>query len=137
MYLDLVSDMTAETFLLALRRFFSFTNRAVRVMYSDNALTFHRTARYLKSLKMNRVVSRYLGEHQVVWKFNAAQAPWWGGFWERLVRSVKDLIIKTLGRSAVNRDQLMTLLKEIESTINNHPLSYVDVDELIPLTQRS
>ena len=133
-YLDLVSDMTAETFLLALRRFFSFTNRAVRVMYSDNALTFHRTARYLKSVKMNRVVSRYLGEHQVVWKFNAAQAPWWGGFWERLVRSVKDLIIKTLGRSAVNRDQLMTLLKEIESTINNRPLSYVDVDELIPLT---
>ncbi len=57
-----------------------------------------------------------------------------GGFWERVVRIVRDLIIKTLRRSSVNRDQLYTILKEIEMTINNRLLTYVDSEELIPLT---
>lgn len=28
----------------------------------------------------------------IVWKFNPPAAPWWSGFWERLVRMLKELL---------------------------------------------
>ena len=30
-----------------------------------------------------------LANHCIEWKFNVALAPWWGGFFERLVRSTQ------------------------------------------------
>ena len=34
-------------------------------------------------------MSQYLTNQRTSWKFIVAKAPWWGGFWERMVRSVK------------------------------------------------
>ena len=56
------------------------------------------------------------------------KAPWWGGFWERLVCSVKRSLRKTLGRSILNFDQLSTMLIEIECILNSRPLTYVEDD---------
>ena len=63
-------------------------------------------------------------------------APWWGGFWERMVRSVKELLRKSIGRKTLDFDQMQTVLTEIEGGINDRPLTYVaeGVDEPYPLT---
>ncbi|KAL9955907.1 hypothetical protein ACROYT_G037306 [Oculina patagonica] len=61
--------------------------------------------------------------------FTNLTAPWWGGYWERLVRSVKSPIQKTIGRSTLTYDELSTLLTEIEGLINARPLTYVYDDE--------
>ena len=50
------------------------------------------------------------------------KAPWWGGYWERLVRSIKSPIKKVIGRSAVSHDEMCTLLTEVEAVINARPL---------------
>ena len=63
-----------------------------------------------------------------------------GGFWERLVRSVKNCIRKTVGRSILNFEELRTLLIEVEATLNNRPLTYMYDDEngiSYPLTPAS
>ena len=63
-----------------------------------------------------------------------------GGFWERLVRSVKNCIRKTLGRSTLNFEELRTLLIKVEATLNNRPLTYLYDDEngiSYPLTPAS
>ena len=52
-----------------------------------------------------------------------------GGFWERLVRSVKNCLKKSVGRSLLDFEELRTLIVEIESAINNRPLTYVYDDE--------
>ena len=69
--------------------------------------------------------------------FFIEKVPWWGGFWERLVRSIKKPLKKILGRSTLNFDELCTVLVGIEGIINSRPLTYVyDDNESIsyPLT---
>ena len=55
-------------------------------------------------------------------------APWWGGFWERLVRSIKEPLRKVLGRQLVKFDEMTTILAEIEFVLNTRPLTHIDAD---------
>ena len=48
-----------------------------------------------------------------------------GGFWERMVRSVKRSLKKCIGRASLTHDELNTILVEVESVINSRPLTYV------------
>ncbi|GFT11562.1 DUF5641 domain-containing protein [Trichonephila clavipes] len=61
---------------------------------------------------------------------------WWGGWWERLVRVLKDLLKRTLGNDVLTFEVLLTVLCDCESIVNSHHLTYVseDSDDLIPLT---
>ena len=74
-------------------------------------------------------VQRYLTNKRVTWKFIVEKAPWWGGFWERLIQSMKRSIKKTVGRTSLNYDELNTLVVEVESLINSRPLTYIYDDE--------
>lgn len=51
-----------------------------------------------------------------------------GGFWERLIQSVKRSLKKVLGQTTLNFDQPNTLLVEVERVINSRPLTYVEDD---------
>ena len=59
------------------------------------------------------------------WNLIVPGEPWWGGWWERMVRSVKLALKKCLGNSLVTRDELLTLLVEIENIIYSRPLTQV------------
>ena len=78
-YLELSPNLSAENFVLTLTRFYLRVNRGLSVMYSDNAKTFVRAAKYLKRLHGNEGVSSFLGDHQTSWEFVASRAPWWNG----------------------------------------------------------
>ncbi|GFY29373.1 integrase catalytic domain-containing protein [Trichonephila clavipes] len=62
------------------------------------------------------------------------RAPWWGGFYERLIRTVKLALRKTVGRATLFRDELETLLIEIEGVLNSRPLTYIFSEFNEPLT---
>ena len=66
----------------------------------------------------------------VTQKFILPASPWWGGFYERLVRSVKTCLKKTIGRAFMTFEELQTILCEIEAAINNQPLAYLSEDDL-------
>ena len=53
------------------------------------------------------------------------KATWHGGCWERMVRSTKRCVKKVLGRTSLNFEELRTILVEVETTINNCPLTYM------------
>ena len=61
------------------------------------------------------------------------RAPWYGGFWERLVGLKK---MSLLGRAHVSLLLLQTLVVEIEATLNDRLLTYVscDVADTEPIT---
>ena len=76
-YLNLVRDYTSESCIKVLRRFIS--NRgSPQVIISDYGKYF-----------TNEHAQNFVNSSNIKWKFNTEGAPWTGGFFERLIRSVK------------------------------------------------
>lgn len=104
-------------------------------MISDNAKTFVSASRRLKALFHLPEVRCHLENKQITWSFNTPKAPWQGGFFERLIKSVKRCLKKLLGRACVTYEELLTILTEIECILNSRPLTYVSTEDLEePLT---
>jgi hypothetical protein len=134
-HLELTKDMTARSFLLAFRRF-SARRGPVSVMYSDNAQTFRCVSRFLKNIRSDPSVHDLLAMRRTSWIFSVSLAPWWGGFWERMVRITKDLLRRSNGRACLAYDELEVSLIETESVINARPLNYIGegADDPLPIT---
>jgi len=127
-HLELTAGLNVETFLLA---FHHFTSRRglPATLLSDNAKTFKSASKEIRSITRSTEVSHYLTNQRTAWKFIVAKAPWWGGFWERMVQSVKRCLRKIIGRAALKLEELSTILVEVESVINCWPLTYVYDDQ--------
>jgi hypothetical protein len=97
-------------------------------MLSDNAHIFTKTAFDLKSISANENVLTSLNSINVDWKFIPVNAPHFGGAWERMIGLTKGSLRKVLGRSMISSIELSTILCEIESLINDRPLTYVSDD---------
>ena len=52
--------------------------------------------------------------------------PWWGGFYERLLNSLK----KIISRATLSYDELVTVVTEAEIILNCRPISYVSSEDL-------
>ncbi|GBL94040.1 hypothetical protein AVEN_185016-1 [Araneus ventricosus] len=137
-HLELVSDMSTKCFLLALRRFLSRRGNC-KVIYSDNARTFTAAQRelvYFTNILKDSKFQNFVADNGIHWKFIVERAPWWGGFYERLVKTVKEPLRKILGKALLTFEELSTILSEVEVIGNNRPLTYVENDpgEPEPLT---
>ena len=56
------------------------------------------------------------------------RSPWWGGFYECLVNSVKTPLKKIFAKAMLDAEQLTTILAEIEAQLNSCPLTYLSAD---------
>ena len=122
-YLDLVPDSSSEECIELLKRFISRYGAPSNVI-SDNGKCF-----------ISEETQNFVSNKNIIWKFNLESAPWQGGFFERMVQSVKRCLRKTLVNARLNFLQMLTLLLKIELIINNRPLTYLsnELDEL-PIT---
>ena len=134
-HLEVVPDLSNETFIQAFRRFAS-RKSLPRTMISDNAMTFSAAANTIQSLIRSATVQDMLHRHGTEWKFIPKRAPWFGGWWERLIGITKSTIKKVLGRALVSYETLHTIVTEIEDVKNDRPLTYVtsDASDQEPLT---
>ena len=111
--LDLVPDCSATTAIRGLRRFFARRGVPSEIL-SDNGTQF--TAEETQA---------FVASKSIKWRFNVAAAPWWGGIFERLIRSTKRCLKKVLTNSRLTYEELMTVIQEIECVINNRPLTFL------------
>ena len=55
-------------------------------------------------------------------------APWVGGFYERIIGTIKRALRKSIGKIYLTEDQIETILADPEAVINSRPLVYVGED---------
>ena len=75
--LDLVPDTSSKQFISSFRRFIA-RRGCPNEMLSDNGIAFN-----------SKETQIFSSERRIRWHFSIAEAPWFGGFWERLVQLTK------------------------------------------------
>ena len=124
-HLEITPDLTVPSFLRSFRRFVSRFGLPATLI-SDNAKTFKSASREVKNIIRSVEVQRHLTDQGVNWQFIIERAPWWGGFWEGMVRTVKRVLKRVIiGRSNLNYDELYIIFTEVESIVNDRPITYV------------
>ena len=104
-HLDTVLDQST---LACLKRFVARRGLPKRFI-SDNGKTFKAASKYLDTMFKDGLVHDHLTGLGVSWQFNVERAPWWGGAFERMVRSTKHCLKKSIGRAHFSRDELTFL----------------------------
>ena len=133
-HLELVIGLSAVTFIQCFKRFTA--RRGIpSLMVSDNAKTFKSAAHLIQKVLESPEVAKAFTQLQVKWKFNLEKAPWHGGLFERLIKSAKRCIKKTIGKSTLTYVELLTVITEVDAVLNSRPISYVSTEDLDePLT---
>ncbi|XP_071055017.1 uncharacterized protein [Onthophagus taurus] len=129
-HLELVSDLTAEAFLAALRRFVARRGTCIR-LFSDQGTNFVGAYRQLNEYA--QMAGETLG---IEWLFNPPAAPNFNGLSEAGVKSAKTHLKRVIGDQVLTFEELYTLVTQIESILNSRPLCPLgsDPNDLQPLT---
>ena len=131
-HLELVTELTTECFLAALRRFISRRGIPLEI-HSDNATTFVGAARHLKDLKTfltthNNYVVNFATDLNINWHFIPPNGPHFGGLWEAGIKSVKTAIQTSLKNTKFTYEHYLTYLLQIEACLNSRPLTLESTD---------
>ena len=89
-------------------------------------VAFKATADWIRNLRRSERLHDYLAQQEITWKFNVSKAAWWGAIYERLIKDIKGVLHKILGRTKLSFAQLETIVLDIERHMNNRPLTYVE-----------
>lgn len=139
-HVELVSDLTTECFIAALRRFSSRRGKPTKI-YSDNGTTFvgaknqlHQLGSFLNT-NHAEIVNACTNDN-INWLFIPAFSPHFGGLWEAGVKSVKSHLKRVIGDSVLTFEEFYTVLVQVEAIVNSRPLFALssDPNDLNPIT---
>ncbi|GFU82825.1 integrase catalytic domain-containing protein [Trichonephila clavipes] len=99
-HLEIVSDLTTEAFLAALKRFVARRGRPIEI-HNDNGRNF---------------------VEQIEWNSNQPSAPHFGGLWEAGVKSLKYHLKRVIGNSILSHEEFLTLVVQVEAFFNSRPI---------------
>ena len=129
-YIVLLPDQTVDQFIPCLKKFVAWPGRQNKI-YSDNAKTFTATAKWIGDIMKDEKLNEFLVNQGRVWKFNLSKAPWWGEQFERIISLTKQAMYKGFGNEKLNESE--EILLDVEISLNNRPLSYVEDDVQLSL----
>lgn len=133
-HMEAIGDMSAITFLNALRRFIARRGKPSSIT-SDNAAPFHLVAKAVQEVWSRTIISdevqSYCATEGIEWNFIPLYSPWAGGVCEHMIHNVKTALGRMMGKHILKYDVFNTLITEVEGIINSRPLplTYIPADE--------
>lgn len=138
-HLEVVSDLSTDGFLAALRRFIARRGLPEHI-YSDNGTNFVGANNQLKELYAlfnsethKERINRYTSERHITWHFIPPIAPHFGGLWESTVKLFKHHFRRVMGDSLFTYEELSTFTTEVEGILNSRPITALSLDPNDPL----
>ncbi|XP_055622079.1 uncharacterized protein LOC129765691 [Toxorhynchites rutilus septentrionalis] len=127
-HLELVSDLSTQGFLTALRRFIARRGRPSRI-YSDNGKNFEGArnelaemfAKFHDRAQQDEIIAT-CNDEGITWHMVPPKAPHFGGLWEAAVKVAKKHLYRTLGTTRLSFEEMATVLTQIEAAMNSRPL---------------
>lgn len=139
-HLELVTELSTDCFLAALRRFISRRGKPSQ-LWSDNGTNFVGAQKCLhdlhKFIKQHEVdIIDNCSSESISWKFIPPNSPHFGGLWESGIKSVKFHLFRVLRENKLTYEELYTILTQIEAILNSRPLYPLSSNptDLQPLT---
>ena len=122
-HIELLPDMSAKHFVLALVRF-SNQYGIPENIYSDNAANFAAGVPRLSKVFESQIFQENFGTTPIRHLCIPLGAPWVGACWERMIKLIKECLRKTVVRQKLDYFKLVTVLSDIQHAVNNRPLTY-------------
>lgn len=127
MHIELVGDLTADSFVAALRRFVARRGRVTDIT-SDNGPNFVRTIKILEELssiemeQFEEALNNELLRQEIRWHYSPAASPHFNGLVEASVKTMKFHLKRQMGDIALTNEEWITVLCQIEAVANSRPI---------------
>lgn len=136
-HIEIAHSLSTDSYIMCFRNFIA-RRGTPHQMFSDNGTNFKGAERELEqavsALDKSKMMIEYTSK-SVKWTFIPPAAPHMGGAWERLVQSVKKVLMIILKERYPSDESLRNLLMEAEKIVNSRPLTHepieLDRDEML------
>ena len=129
-HVEVAKDLSTDSFINAVTRFIA-RRGPPRIIYSDNGTNFRGAeqdvTKALKAWNKEKIQGHFL-RSKIHWHFNPPAASHQGCVWERLIRSLRRILILMIGERLLDDETLVTFLTEVEKIMNNRPITRVSYD---------
>jgi len=131
-HLEVANSLDTSSFINVLRRFIARRGRP-HLIRSDNGTNLvggnTELKRSIREWNQSQI-SQTMQQHDIEWIFHPPSASHFGGIWEREIRTIRKVLEALFQeqRIKLTDDNLNTLMCEVESILNQRPLTLVSDD---------
>ena len=139
-HLEVVSDLTTDGFLAALKRFTARRGKPLNILFCTNFVGANNELRELYALLNSKshkeCCIKSLSDQGIKCHFIPPLSPHFGGIWESAVKCFKHHLRRVVTDQLFTFEQFNTFVIEVEGILNSRPLTPIssDPNNLLVLT---
>ena len=137
-HIEKSDTLETDSCICAIRRFIARRGQ-VKEVWSDNGTNLVGAKKEMQEQihKWNQAqIHNELLQNNVDWRFNPPTGSHFGGVWERMIRTIRKVMMSVAREQMLTDETLQTLFCEVEAVVNGRPITKVssDVGDLEALT---
>ncbi|XP_054259795.1 uncharacterized protein LOC128984491 [Macrosteles quadrilineatus] len=134
-HLEIVTDLSVDSFIAALKRFVSRRGLCAH-LYSDCGTNYVGASKqlmktfqnFMKESNTKDALNNFALDHSINFHFQPPAAPHQGGLWESAIKSSKYHLKRVIGDRVLTLMEIITLATQVEAVLNSRPLTALSAD---------